>query len=209
MKKIFALVLALTMLLSLSLVATAAFVPSINEKPAPPASSDDPGCGEDNCIIVTPVSDPEASDDLKDAYKDLDENGTDDLDSDFQDPVVRDLFEISGCEHAADKLEKDGEMDIDFDLGLDEGEELEAYTYVNGAWRRLPVKVGADGTATVTINEFGVIAFLVEAGKRLPVTGDFDHMNVLWISLMAVSLATIPMLVKNYKKQNKKASEEA
>lgn len=207
MKKLLSLILVALMTLSLATAVFAEFVPSINEKPAPTVSDDGVDCDHENALDVIPVSDDGASDDLKDLLKDLEEN-PDDLPSDFENPVIRDLFEVEGCEHAEKELEEKGSVDVTYDLGVGADEEIEAFGFVNGVWRRLPLRNNGDGTVTVTLSAFGPIAFVTEGEGGLPVTGDFNHLNVLWISLMVVSLALIPVLAVKYNRLNKKADEQ-
>ncbi len=203
MKKLLSLMLALVMIASLATVVFADFVPSISEKPAPELVDDDLDCDHNDPITVTPVSDPDASDELKEAYERL-ESGEDELPTDISNPVIRDLFEIEGnCEDA----ENAEELDITIDAGVDPDQPIDVFGYVNGAWRKLPSKNNGDGTITVTINGFGIIA-LVAGSTRLPATGDIQNNNTLWVVAMIASLALIPTLTILYVKSGKKAATE-
>ena len=203
MKKLSALALALLMTASLATAVFAEFVPSIGEKSAPELTADGLDCGHDNSIVITPVSDPNASDELKDAYNKL-ESGEEELPSDISNPVIRDLFEVEGhCDDANNATT----LDITLDAGVDPDQPIDAFGYVNGAWRKLPLKNNGDGTVTVTIDEFGIIA-LVAGSTRLPATGDVENSNTLWVVAMIASLALIPALTVLYVKSGKKAATE-
>lgn len=206
MKKFAAITLAMLLLVVASTVAFAEFVPSIGEKPAPRILSCSIDCEDENPIKIVPISDPDASDDLKDLYKELQEKGTDDLPTDLSDPIIKDLFEVlPNCDHADDFFDEENELEITLDLGADENEELDILGYVNGAWRSLPARNNGDGTYTVTLTEFGVLAVLA-SNRSLPVTGDANTSTFLWVSLMVVSLALIPVLSTVYLKNNRKAN---
>lgn len=201
MKKLASILLACLMILSVALVAFAApedeFAPSIGEKPAPEVS------GSDASVLVVPVSDPSASDDLKNLFEEIRENGNvvsnDEL-------VVRDLFEILPDGEEAEKaLTEKGSIQVTLDADLSANALFEVYENVQGAWRKIPAKNNGDGTITITIESFGAIALLVEGEPDLPQTGD-TKLTALWISLMLVSFATIQTLIVVYTKKNKKAA---
>ncbi|MBP3685949.1 MAG: hypothetical protein J6J21_02855 [Clostridia bacterium] len=205
MKKLTSLLLVALMLVSVGTVAFAEFVPSINEKPAPELTDDGLDCDHENPIVITPVSDDDASDELKDLYDELKENGTDNLPGGLEDPVVRDLFEVTpDCEHAEEEIENG--IDITVDPKLDEDDPFVILGYVKGAWRELPARRNADGTITVTLDFYGPVAILVN-GKSTPVTGD-PATIALWATLALVSFVMIPSLSVLYLKHNKKAAAE-
>ena len=205
MKKLTSLLLVALMLVSVGTVAYAEFVPSIGEKPAPDLVDDGLDCDDESAIIIVPLSDDNASDELKDLYDELKENGTDNLPGGLEDPVVRDLFEVKpDCEHAEKEIENG--IDFTFDPDLDEDDPFVVLGYVRGAWRELPARRNADGTITVTLDFYGPVAILVN-GKSTPVTGD-PATIALWATLALVSFALIPSLSIIYAKHNKKAVEE-
>ena len=207
MKKLFALILATLMIASLAVTVFADFVPSIGDKPAPDLSDDGLDCGHDDSITITPVSDPNASAALKDAYNSL-KNGEDELPTDISNPVIRDLFEVDGnCDDADGAVDGDGTIEITLDVGLDPDQPFDVFGYVNGAWRKLPAKNNGDGTISVTMEEFGILA-LVAGASRMPATGDAQDNHTAWMIAMIVSLALIPTLTVLYVKSAKKATTE-
>ena len=201
MKKILSVLLALLMMATFTGAVFAEFVPSINEKPAPDITDDGLDCDHEDSIIIVPVGDDNVSDELKDAYDDLNENGTDDFDSDLDDPVVRDLFEvIPGCDDA----HQAGELEITIDLGVGAGEDVEVYALVDGEWKLLPAENNGDGTVTIKVDGRRIVAVLGN-NRRRPATGDPATDTALWMGAMALSFVMIPVLCAAYAKENKKA----
>lgn len=217
MKKLIAVLLALVLCASMASVVMAAendFVESITYKPAPGVVI--PEGHEDECIIITPVSDDDASDELKKLYEDIlkdkedfkDVAGLADLIKKLlgdgktpDDLVVRDLFEvIVPCED----LEKELPEELTFVPANKTNDPVIVLTNKDGKWTLAESKKNDDGTITVLLEEEGPVAFLVPGTKSggSADTGDSTNQQmVLWIAVAALSLTTIAVLLAVYRRR--------
>ncbi len=202
MKRIIACIVALMVCASMVLpVAAAPFTPSVTYKPCPnivPVQDPDgrPAQGvlldDDqileyiyNCLVITPVSEAEDSEDipqaakelLLDIYKKL-KDGTmklpydklgDDVDPNKM--AIRDLFDASflcegitdGVDHAK-QLDEDGvTLKLTMDLDVDDDEKVYAMVYVDGQWEPVVSTVNnGDGTVTCVFEDICPVVFCVE-----------------------------------------------
>ncbi len=236
MKRILSVVVALMMLGAMSINAFAlGFVPSIEVKTAPdvvPYMEDGKeiigkivdadgkvlSIEEHDCIVVTPVADAydkesgikeEVRNALISSYEDIKKNGTKVLEGLVDKGLaVRDMFAVSSeCPDLLKYLPVEGNtLDLKFDLKIGKDEKIQAVTYVNGAWKKLPVVNNGDGTVTATLEDLGVVAFLGKTTGESPDTGDHSGAELaLWISLMAVSaIAIVALLVFVHRKKTDK-----
>ena len=192
------------------------FVPSIGYKDGPEIDDSEMN-GEDvgDCLEITSITEAEekstdisqdARDELLEVYEGLVE-GDMELPIDDKEYVVRDLVDVSfkettciGEEHGhKEDLAEDGTtITITFDMGVDEETEVIVLVYIDGEWVPAEEVINnGDGTVTVTFEDICPVAFCVERGSvEPPKTGDDMGQNmILWIVLMAVSLAAIVTLV--------------
>lgn len=226
MKKLMSIVLILVLCLSLAcpvLAAEDTFVPSIGVKDGPevvPGTDEDGNpyvarvvdeeeqaldLVEEGCLVVTPVSQAETSeeipedsrDTLLDVYNQLVDGSMElpydkfeeDLDPDKM--VVRELVDASWlCEEHPELVSEVGVyVEIVFDLGVGEDTDVYVMAYVNGEWVPIVSAVNnGDGTVTCLFEEICPVAFSVYAGSSTGNTETGDTANLtLWIALLAIS----------------------
>ena len=229
MKKVMVclLVTALCLCTSLSAFANAVeFVPSINYKPAPEVTETLPE-GHEDCIVVTPVSEADTSEDisaedaaeLKQLYADLTAEGTKlseecpDLNAVVADKlgenktaddlVVRDLFHIGAdCDDLTAYLEEDGTAKVTFASTVAQGESVFAMMYVDGAWKVVDVVNNQNGTITVSVTEWGTLAIMVPASADSDDTQTGESTNtVLWVVVMGVAVAAMVLSIAVYRRR--------
>lgn len=175
-------------------------------------------------LVVTPVADAETSTDIpqdsKDQLIEIYEkltDGTMEIPYDKIDPnidpnnmVVRDLFDVSTTNEDHEKVVAQDNMSIrvTFDLGVAGGVDVYCMTYINGEWvPAISVMNNGDGTVTVTMESFGVVAFSVETSGTVtppPQTGDQVGSTLpIWIAVMAVAAVglVVVLVLGNRKKQ--------
>jgi len=243
MRKLICLLAVLVLCVSLAAPAFAAedtFVPSISVKDGPGlvGFADDDGNPvigkiqnndgvidyiEDDCIVVTPVSQAETSKDIPEEardqllsiYKQLN-NGQMKLPyekvSANLDPstmVIRELVDISWlCNEHPEMLALDGTTAvITFDLGVNADTDVIVMAYVNNEWNPVvDVKNNGDGTITCTFDSFGPVAFSVkkDVEKNEPQTGDNVDIT-LWATLLVVSFVAVAAMFFFYRKRAKNA----
>ena len=146
---------------------------------------------------------------LVSAYEDIKKNGTKTLEGLVDKGLaVRDMFAVSSeCADLLKYLPVEGnKLDLKFDLKIGKDEKVQAVTYVNGVWKKLPIVNNGDGTVTATLEDLGVVAFLGKTTGESPDTGDHSGAELaLWISLMAVSaIAIVVLLVVVHRKRTDK-----
>lgn len=214
--------LAAVMLLCATLVcpafaAAGTFVPSIGYKDGPDIEDAEMN-GEDvaGCLVVSSIAaaknkstDIEQADRdlLLDVYAKLD-NGSMKLPLDNGEYVIRELVDVSfrkttcvdaGHGHKAWLEEKGNTVEIVFDLGVAKTTEVKVLTYVNGEWTAIEsVKNNGNGEVTCVFEDICPVAFCIEsdAEDTPPKTGDeMGRSMILWVTLMAVSLAAIVVLL--------------
>jgi len=175
---------------------------------------------EENCIVITPVSEAntselipeEARKTLLDVYKQL-SDGTMELPVQMIDPglvpediVIRDLFDASWlCSDHPVKVTPEGiYVEITFNMGVDEEEEIYCMLYENGEWEpAVNVTNNGDGTVTVLLEHLGVIAFGVEQDGPPTQSGDNSGPQVImWVILMVVSAAALVALLVINRRRN-------
>lgn len=225
MKRFISIVTVLLLCLSLAYPAYAAeeFVPSISYKDHPevvPAPGGGPGeiideDGEvideldDDCIVITPVSEAEDSDEIPDearetlleVYDDLTDGDMElpydlvDENIDPEDMVIRDLIDISLiCDEHSEYLEEGNYLRITFDLGVDPDTDVIVMVYSDGQWYpAIDVINNGDGTVTVILDRVGVVAFSVAVRDSVQ-TGDNTNL-LLWTVLLIASAAALVALV--------------
>lgn len=228
MKRTIALIAALVLCMSFACSAFAAedtFVPSIGYKDGPEidkAVMD----GEDvtACLEVTSISEAEEQstditqderDLLLDVYGDLSDDSMK-LPLEDGSYVVRELVDVSfratDCVGEGDghkeKLAQPGvTISVDFDLGVKADTDVKVLVYINGEWVFAEsVTNNGDGTVTVVLEDICPVAFCVEEGAEEvpPYTGIAADRNlVLWIAVMAVSLASMIVLMVQRRKNGK------
>lgn len=195
MKKLIAVLLALVLCASMASVVMAAegdFVESITYKPAP-------GVIGSEGIIIIPVSDDKASDELKDLYdKILNDKENFDEYPDLEDWVVRDLFEV---------IVPDGEdlpEELTLDTNFKPGDEVVVLENKDGKWVKVESKI-ENGDLVVKLTVGGPVAILVPGEKEggPADTGDSTNQQmVLWIAVAALSLTTIVVLMMVYRRRS-------
>lgn len=220
MRKIICLLTALLLCASLVCPAFAAentFVPSIGYKDGPEIEETEMD-GEDvgGCLVVTSIREAkekttdiyqEDRDLLLEVYEKLDD-GSMKLPLENDKYVIRELVDVSwrktACVEADHKhkewlAEEGNTITIEFDLGVARSTEVIVMTYIDGEWTEIiSVENNGDGTVTCVFEDICPVAFCVEADAedKLPQTGDAMGQNlILWIVLMAASLAAIVVLV--------------
>ncbi|MBQ8833651.1 MAG: LPXTG cell wall anchor domain-containing protein [Oscillospiraceae bacterium] len=226
MRKLICLLTALLVCVSLACPAFAAgdtFVPSISYKDGPEIEDAEMN-GEDveDCLVVSSITDAknkstdiyqEDRDLLLEVYDKLDD-GSMKLPLENDEYVIRELvdvsFEKSGCVEPAHGhqewlAQESNTVTIKFDLGVAKATDVVVMVYVNGEWTPVEsVENNGDGTVTCVFEDICPVAFCVEADSvdSTPQTGDAMNQNlILWIVLMAVSLAAIVILVVSRRKQ--------
>ena len=226
MKKCISLMMALLMCAALvcPVFATgdSVFVPSISYKDSPEVEDAEMGGEEvDDCLIVTSVAEAEEGstdisqeerDALLEVYEQI-EAGEMELPLE-EDYVVRELvdvsFEYSDCVQPGhgkeeETAKEDTTITITFDLGVSPDTDVVVLVYVDGEWVPAESVVNnGDGTVTVVLEDIGIVAFCVEAEADRPQTGDvMGSQLILWIVLMAASLAAVVVLLISRKKHRK------
>lgn len=233
MKKVLSVLLIVAMMCGVMCAVSAAeteFVPSINEKPAPELVQDEHGnVGQIldangnviafvsmNCLVVTPVSQAENSDDITEEAKDtlLDvydalTDGNMQLPAEELDPnlshdelVVRDLFDLSwDCNHNPsheEMVEAEGVMlQVTFKAKAAANAEIHVMTYKNDEWNPIvSVTNNGDGTVTCVFEHLCPVAFVYGEDTTVPPTGfQFNAEMMLWIAVMAVSAVALATVV--------------
>ena len=209
----------LAVLLCLAIPAMAAegsFVPSIDYKDGPEiedAEMDD----EDvvPCLVITSI--PEARekttnihqedrDKLLEVYEQLTSGQMVlPLEGEY---VIRELVDVSfiiPCDEQhthKEQLAKDGvTLDITFDLGIAPDETVIVMVYVDDQWVPVEIVNNGDGTVTGPFEDICPVVFCVRSELPPAQTGDIAGQNlVLWMVLMAVSLAAVVVLLMNRRK---------
>ena len=220
-------VTALCLCMSLSTFANAVeFVPSITYKPAPGVTETAPE-GHEDCIVVTPVSEADTSEDisaedaaqLKELYADLTKEGAKlsekcpalnalvaaklGENKTADDLVVRDLFHIGAdCDDLTAFMAEDGTVKVTFASTVDKGESVFAMMFVDGAWKVVDVVNNQDGTITVSLTEWGTLAIMVPAavGSDDTQTGETTN-TILWVVVMGVAMMAMVMSIVVYRRR--------
>ena len=204
MKKVFSVVLALTLLVALAVPAFAAeFVGSIEAKPAPtvskPAMTDKDGNAVEAKVDTMSLADALAADpadevagELVKAYKEVKE-GTAKLPE--KNLVVSHIMEVHVEEAANEVLKAGGTVDLTFNLGVKAGTNVVAMTYNDGKWEEVKAcKNNGDGTVTATFAHFCPVAFATSDAPAK--TGDsMGNSMILWTSVLVLSAAAVVALV--------------
>ncbi len=228
MKKMVCCLLAAALCLCMpatALADTVEFVPSISYKPAPDVVETVPE-GHKDCIVVTPVSKADTSEDiskenaaeLKQLYADLSEDGVklsqkcpelntlvkDALGENktADDLVVRDLFHISTkCGDLDTYMDENGFVKVTIKSTIAKGESVFAMMYVDGAWKVIEAVNNQDGTITLSLKEWGTLAIMVPAAVESDDTQTGESSNmVLWVVLMGAALIVMVLSVAAYRR---------
>lgn len=231
MKRVISLLIVLALSLSLAIPVLATdFVPSITGKGAPDIALvvDENGNkvqGEivdangnvidyltEKCLVVTPISKAETSQEIPDAaeelllsvYKQL-KDGTMKLSVEkynqgltADDMVIRDLFDVSWlCEEHPEIVEPAGVyVRLTFNLGISKNTDIYCMSYKHGDWQVIPTVNNGDGTVTCTFEDFCPVAFAVKSGTDTPPSQTGDDANLgLWIGLMSVSVVALAAVI--------------
>lgn len=251
MKKIISFVLAVLVITASFAVAVSAenFVPSISYKPAPMliGELDDDGrtvigvvvdadgnaisTEYHECIVITPVSEaedseeiPEASADLLlDVYSEISENDfnlsslSDELNKlvandmgegkNADELIVKDLFDVTVlCDELKESLAPIGNtLTLTFDISVGKDVPVYAATFKNGKWAPVIKTVNNnDGTISCTFEDFCPVAFFVPASTEVnpPQTGDNNN-TIVWAVVMVSAISLIVALVVVNRKNNK------
>lgn len=242
MKKIVCVVTALLICISLACPVFAAgdtFTASVGYKDAPQLElildeNGDPAYGViktvdgevigyiyEDCIVITPVSEAETSEQipeeaaalLLELYQELTE-GTMELpyskineDLDPDDMVIRDLFDISLlCEEHPEMLEGGNTLELIFDLDIDAKTKVYAMIYVNGEWVPVDLVNNGDGTVTGNFTAVGPVAFSVETkdDSQSSQTGDTIFGDMLpWALVLLVCGAGLIVMTASRRKAEK------
>ena len=241
MKKVLVFVAVIAMVLSMSLSAFATgFAPSVENKPAPPIDNIVDGSGKealgairdsngkivgylyDECLVITPVSEIENSDDIPQAAKDLLldlykklTSGEMKLPYEKYNPemnagnmVIRDLFDISMlCKDHPEMLKQPGNtLELTFKLGVAAGVEVVTMVYVDGQWKPISsTKNNGDGTVTCVFDAIGPVSFSVRADvhtDKPEKTGDISSMP--WVILGGCALLALVAVTVVYRSSMKK-----
>lgn len=225
MKRVFSLVIALALCMSLSISAFAAentFVPSITYKDGPDVTSAElDGKDASGCLIVTTLKEAKEKstditqderDTLQQVYEEL-KNGATKLPTD-DDYVIRELIDLSfkyeGCRvieehgHKDQKLKEEGvTLTVDFNLGVSQNDEVLVFVYIDGKWQPIEsVKNNGDGTVTCVFEDICPVAFAIKQSANIapPKTGDMQNIG-LWVGLFTISAAALAILVFSRKKR--------
>lgn len=225
MKRVFSLVIALALCMSLSISAFAAentFVPSITYKDGPDVTSAElDGKDASGCLIVTTLKEAKEKstditqderDTLQQVYEEL-KNGATKLPTD-DDYVIRELIDLSfkyeGCRvieehgHKDQKLKEEGvTLTVDFNLGVSQNDEVLVFVYIGGKWQPIEsVKNNGDGTVTCVFEDICPVAFAIKQSANIapPKTGDMQNIG-LWVGLFTISAAALAILVFSRKKR--------
>ncbi len=240
MKKVICIMIALVICMSLTVPVLAAgegFVPSISEKDGPVIvpTEDEQGnpvlapvvgqdgevldYAEEDCLVITPISKADTSEEIPDASKtvlltiyDQLKDGTmkipyEELFSakDTDEIVIRDLVDVTWlCEDHPDMLAPAGvTTKFTFDLGVGKNDEVFVMTYKRDEWHAAQsVKNNGDGTVTCEFEEFCPVAFAVRVKDETmpPKTGDDANLG-LWVGLLVVSAVALTAVLTFRKKQ--------
>lgn len=238
MKKVLCIITAIVLCMSMTCTVFAAndsFVDSITYKDEPEVETT-PGGGigtitdgdgnklddvDEDCIVITPISEAEESDkipqDAKDELLDLYDqltNGEMHLPYDQvpgyngDDMVIRELFDMSWlCDDHEAMVEPTGvTVNLSFDLGVPAGVNVIAMLYVDGQWIPVAVVNNGDGTVSCAFEKLGVVAFSVpyQDNSRPSQTGDNANLT-MWITLLCVSAVALTVVVVCFTKKNKRA----
>ena len=231
MKKLFCMLIALVLAVSLAVPAFAAgsFVPSITYKDGPDIESGTVN-GEKvtTCLVVTSISEAKNKstditqaerDLLLDVYKQLN-NGSMKLPIANDKNVIRELVAVSystiGCtkdhDHAA-WLAKDGNTaTVDFDLGVKSSTDVSVLIYSNGKWTEADkVTNRGNGIVRVVFEDVGIFAFCVSEDSQVtpPQTGDTAGSQLfLWGTVMAGSIAALLILLVVFKRAKRDEGQQ-
>ena len=223
MKKLFCMLIALVLAVSLAVPAFAAekFVPSITYKDGPDVESGTMN-GEKvtTCLVVTSISEAKNKstditqaerDLLLDVYKQLN-NGTMKLPIANDKNVIRELVDVSfsstGCvakhDHAAWLATAGNTATVDFDLGVKSSTEVTVMIYKDGKWAAAEKVTNlGNGTVRVVFEDVGIFAFCVSEDSQVtpPQTGDTAGSQLfLWGTVMAGSVAALLILLVVFKR---------
>ncbi len=240
MKRMVSILVALVLCFSLCCTVFAdEFVPSITEKGAPEivtikdeegndaigklldADGNVIGYVYEECLLITPVSQAETSEEIPDHAENLLLDvynklvaGTMQLPYDKLganlDPakmVIKDLFDVSwlcgdNSDEGFDEEHPDHEeivakkgvtVEITFDLGVGKNAGVYCMSYKNNAWNPVLKCVNnGDGTVTCEFEDFCPVAFSVGSANVTPPSQTGDPANpILWIVLMSVSVVAL------------------
>ena len=213
MRRLIGILAVLLCLVIPAMAAEGSFVPSIDYKDGPEiedAEMDD----EDvvSCLVITSI--PEARekttnihqedrDKLLEVYEQL--TGGEmvlPLEGEY---VIRELVDVSfiiPCDEQhthEEQLAKDGvTLDITFDLGIAPDEAVIVMVYVDDQWVPVEIVNNGDGTVTGHFEDICPVVFCVRGELPPAQTGDIAGQNlILWMVLMAVSLAAVVVLLLN------------
>lgn len=215
------------------------FVPSITEKGAPEIVTIKDDAGKDaigqlldadgnvvgyvyeECLLITPVSQAETSEEIPDHAEDLLlevynklSNGTMDLpyeklnaNLDPAKMVIKDLFDVTWLcgenaggnfdeehpDHEELTAKKGVTVTITFDLGVGKNAGVYCMSYKNNVWNPVVKCVNnGDGTVTCTFEDFCPVAFSVGSANVTPPSQTGDPANpIFWIILMSVSVVAL------------------
>ena len=254
MKKALSLFLAVLVMIAPFTVAVSAenFVPSITYKPAPElvGETDDEGrvvigvvvdadgnslsTEYHECIVITPVSEAEESEDIPEAaaelllsvYQNISQTDFDlstlseDLNKmvendmgngkNANDLIVKDLFDVTVlCDELKEQLAPIGNtLTLTFKVSVDKNVPVYAMAYKNDKWIPIVKTVNNNnGTITCTFEDFCPVAFFVPASSEVnpPQTGDNTD-TIIWAVVMIAAIALIAGIVVVSRKQAKKAA---
>jgi len=199
MKKIFAILMAAMIVLSLgAVIVSAEYVES-------PGHGTDDGDGD---IIITHIDDIDNSDprvDREGFQEAVDElKGADDLkdlnDDIKDDATVRDVFDVT---IVGDALNEDGKVDVTFDVNYSD-DNYQVIIRTEDGWKVIPSVRNADGTVTVTLTGNAVVAFLsVPVQPDGPVsepTGDSIAAIIACLAIVGVAGSAVLLRRKNLEK---------
>ena len=204
MKRVFSIVLALTLIVALAVPAFAAeFVGSVTAKPAPAVTktvmTDKDGKTVDVQPSVLSLQDalkaekPEgAAAELVKAYKEI-ESGTAKLPG--ENLVVSHIIDVSVDAAATEALKAGATIDLTFNIGVKAGQNVAVMTYNDGKWENVKaVKNNGDGSVTATFEHFCPVAFATSDAPAK--TGDtMGNSMILWTSVLVLSAAAVVTLV--------------
>lgn len=251
MKKILSIVLAALVMVAPFTVAVSAenFVPSISYKPAPMlvGELDDDGrtvigvvtdadgnavsTEYHECIVITPVSEAEESEDIPEEAADLllsvyseiagkdfklsslSEALNKKVESDIgegknaDDLIVKDLFDVTVlCDELKESLAPIGNtLTLTFKVSVEKDVPVYVMTYKNGQWAPIVNVVNNnDGTISCTFEDFCPVAFFVPASTEVnpPQTGDNTE-TIIWAVVMISAISLIVALVAVNRKKAK------
>ena len=122
--------------------------------------------------------------------------------------VIRELVDVSfviPCDEQhphKEQLAEDGvTLDITFDLGIAPDETVIVMVYVDDQWVPVEIVNNGDGTVTGPFEDICPVVFCVRSELPPAQTGDIAGQNlIVWMVLMAVSLAAVVVLLMNRRK---------